>query len=73
LRQSQRQPVILEGELPGDIPETHARYWLPGRCGLLRLMLFGAGEVRWQAQRLPVCDREIADGNWLWQKWRFQG
>jgi len=36
LRQSQRQPVILEGELPGDDPENaRERDWLPGRCGLL--------------------------------------
>jgi hypothetical protein len=36
LRRSQWQPVILEGESPGDIPETRVNaLWSPGRCGLL--------------------------------------
>src|SRR5215471_21672357 len=34
------RPVILEGELPGDIPATCvSAYWLPGRCGLLPIPL----------------------------------
>jgi hypothetical protein len=34
LRQAGGRPVILEGELPGEIGNARA-YWLPGHCGLL--------------------------------------
>jgi hypothetical protein len=40
---SWRQPAILEGELPGDTPETRVRDWLPGHCGLPYIPMFGAG------------------------------
>ena len=36
LRQSQRQPVILESGSPGETSrDAQQRDWLPGRCGLL--------------------------------------
>jgi hypothetical protein len=38
-------PAILEGELPGDIPENaRKRDWLPGRCGLLPHLALCSGE-----------------------------
>jgi hypothetical protein len=33
-----------EGIAGGKLPETRLRDWLPGRCGLLPLLLFGAQE-----------------------------
>ena len=33
-----------QGIAGGKLPETRLRDWLPGRCGLLPLMLFGAKE-----------------------------
>jgi hypothetical protein len=67
LRQGLQQPVILEGESPGDISETRANAnWLPGRCGLLP---DPAHEWEWAAGPRSGCalwsqDRECSQ---LWQ------
>jgi len=63
LRQSQRQPVILEGELPGEIHKTCASAnWIPRA---LRPpspnLLFGAGQDRWPLRRLMARDRRMTN------------
>jgi len=67
LRQSQRQPAILEGESLADTPESaRKRDWLPGRCGLLPLLLFAVKGTEqeqglWRSQWLRIRDRKIAN------------
>jgi len=67
LRQSQRQPAILEGESPGDTPENaRKRDWLPGRCGLLPHLLVALRSREQDGPLatagLPVRDREMTNG-----------
>jgi len=60
LRWSQRQPAILEGELPGNIPEMRvSACWLSGHCGLLPHPAHWAGKGRWPPQSLQFSDRRV--------------
>src|ERR1700751_2027953 len=43
-------PAILEGELLEGSSERVRAFWLPGRCGLLRLVLLTAGSSRWPSR-----------------------
>jgi len=51
LRQGQRQPAVLEGELPGGPGNAHRAIWLPGHCGLPSCSCGGTG---------PLANREVA-------------
>jgi len=67
LRQSQRKPAILEGELP-EAPETRASaIGCLGIAASSPTRSLELGQDRWPPQQLRNCDRNIANCNWLWQ------
>jgi len=62
LRQSQRQPVILEGELPGGEPrERVSATGCPGVAASSPILLHGADRAAGQPWRLQIRDREVSD------------
>jgi hypothetical protein len=62
LRQSQRQPVILEGELPGGTQKTRAgATGCPGVAASSPILLLGADRAAGQPRGLSIRDREVTN------------